>query len=246
MHPTEASHGDLGMISEGCTILALSNSGESRELRAVTAYAAKLGAPIIAITANANSSLGKAASTVLTLPSVKEACPNGLAPTTSTTNTLALGDALMVAVMQARGFTQEDFGQRHPGGKLGLRLQSVADWMAANKADVPAVNADTRMKEIVMAVSGGGKGCVAVTDENGLMIGMITDGDLRRAMDADFLSRRASDVMTPSPTTLAPDMKMGDVAELFAETRIGNAFVVIDGKPAALIDLKSLLEDGYV
>ncbi|WP_409433970.1 KpsF/GutQ family sugar-phosphate isomerase [Litorimonas sp. RW-G-Af-16] len=251
MHPTEASHGDLGMISQGCVLLALSNSGESQELRAVTAYSKGLGVPIIAITANPNSSLGKAADTILALPRVEEACPNGLAPTTSTTNTLALGDALMVAVMQARGFTQDDFGRRHPAGKLGLRLQTVADWRLAHPQDLPMITPETPMKETVLTVSRGGKGCAAVVDGAQNLIGMITDGDIRRAMEkhnenSDFFSFSAVDIMTPSPLTLSMGMRMGDVVKLFSDRRIGNAFVTDDGKPVALIDLKSLLEDGYV
>lgn len=246
MHPTEASHGDLGMISQGCSVLALSNSGESHELRAVLAYANKLKVPVIAITANQGSSMAKAAQTVLTLPKVKEACPNGLAPTTSTTNTLALGDALMVAVMEARGFSREDFGRRHPGGKLGLLLQTVSDWMGERKRPAPTIPKTASMKDTVMAVSGGGQGCVAVVDDDGRMIGMITDGDLRRAMDTDFMSKLAADIMTPSPLTLTTFMRMSEVVNLFADKRIGNAFVVSDGKPVAVIDLKSLLEDGYV
>lgn len=246
MHPTEAAHGDLGMISEGCSVLALSNSGESQELRAVTAYAKGLKVPVIAITANNGSSLAKAADTVLTLPKVTEACPNGLAPTTSTTNTLALGDALMVSVMEARGFTREDFGRRHPGGKLGLQLQSVSDWMASHHINVPIVAKDAAMTDTVMAMSKGGHGCVSVIESDGVMIGMITDGDLRRAMDVDFMSKSAAEIMTPSPLTLTETMRMSEVVKLFADKRIGNAFVVTDGKPVAVIEMKSLLADGYV
>jgi len=246
MHATEASHGDLGMISAGCTVLAISNSGESQDLRAVLHYAQSLVVPIIGITAKPRSSLAQGSDVVLALPQSPEACPNGLAPTTSTTNALALGDALVVAVMQMRGFSREDFGRRHPGGKLGLQLQSVADWMASHSLDVPSVIEGAAMQDVILAISGGGKGCVAVLDDKSEMIGMITDGDLRRAMDGNFMTYKAADIMIKSPLTLRADMRIVDVITLFTEKRISNAFVVEDNKPTALIDIKSLLEDGYV
>ena len=165
MHPTEASHGDLGMIAKGSTLLALSNSGESRELMDVLNYAKKEQVKVIALTSRPESTLAKSATVTLLLPQVAEACPNGLAPTTSTTNTLAMGDALIVSVMQKRGFTAEDFGRRHPGGKLGLRLQSVADWMDRTQAGNPLINYEAGMAEIVLAITEGGLGCVGITDE---------------------------------------------------------------------------------
>lgn len=246
VHATEANHGDLGMISTGCTILAISNSGESQDLRAVLHYANSLSVPVIGITGNDSSSLAQGSTIILTLPQSPEACPNGLAPTTSTTNALALGDALMVAVMQNRGFTREDFGRRHPGGKLGLQLQSVGDWMSTHRADVPSVIETAKMQDVILAVSGGGKGCVAVLNSQSNMVGMITDGDLRRAMDANFMHHKAADIMANSPLTLSSDMRIVDVIAMFKDNRISNAFVVEDKKPMALIDMKSLLEDGYV
>lgn len=246
MHPTEALHGDMGMISQGCTLLALSNSGESHELRAVLGYAQSLNLPIIAITAHKGSSLAQASDVVLELPQTPEACPNGLAPTTSTTNALALGDALIVAVMKKRGFTRDDFGRRHPAGKLGLQLQSVADWMAAHSPEAPIIIDTAAMPDVIMAISGGGKGCAAVVDKSGKLQGMITDGDLRRAMDANFMSYKAADIMASSPITLQPTMRMSEVVALFTDKRISNAFVVEDNRPIALIDMKTLLENGYV
>lgn len=246
MHPTEALHGDMGMISKGCTLLALSNSGESQELRAVLAYAQSQSVPVIAITAHKGSSLARASDVVLTLPQTPEACPNGLAPTTSTTNALVLGDALTVAVMHQRGFSPADFGRRHPAGKLGLQLQSVADWKDTHGTQIPAVRINAPMPDIIMEISSGGRGCAAVIDDAGLMQGMITDGDLRRAMDANFMTYRAVDIMKASPITLRLNMMMGDVIALFTDKRISNAFVVEDGKPTGLIDMKTLLENGYV
>jgi len=246
MHPTEASHGDLGMIAKGSTLLALSNSGESRELVDVLDYAKKEKVKVIALTSRPNSTLAKAATVTLLLPQVAEACPNGLAPTTSTTNTLAMGDALVVSVMQKRGFTTEDFGRRHPGGKLGLRLQTVMDWMERTKAGNPLISKNADMAETVLAITEGGLGCVGITDENGGLIGIVTDGDLRRAMGPNLFDMSATDIMTPGPFTVSMEQKMGTVVDEFSARRIGNAFVVQDGKPLALVDLKSLLAAGYV
>jgi len=246
MHPTEASHGDLGMVSKGCVILAISNSGESRELRDVLQYSQRNDLPVIGITKHIKSTLGRHSQISLRLPETREACPNGIAPTTSTTNTLALGDALVVATMTKRGFTLEDFGKRHPGGKIGLRLQTVREWLLTHSENVPTVSAASTMDETISVISKGAKGCVAVVDQQGKMIGMITDGDLRRALDADFVKKTAEDIMTTSPRALSPDMSMSAVIDVFTENRIANGFVVEDGKPLGVIDMKSLLEEGYL
>ena len=246
MHPTEASHGDLGMIAKGSTLLALSNSGESRELVDVLNYAKKEQVKVIAITSRPDSTLAKSATITLLLPQVAEACPNGLAPTTSTTNTLAMGDALVVSVMQKRGFTSEDFGRRHPGGKLGLRLQSVSDWMERTEAGNPLIHQNADMAETVLAITEGGLGCVGIIDDNEVLIGIVTDGDLRRSMGPNLFDMSATDIMTPSPFTVNLKQRMGNVVDEFTARRIGNAFVVKDGKPLALVDLKSLLAAGYV
>ena len=245
MHPTEASHGDLGMVSKGCVILAISNSGESRELRDVLLFAKANTVPVISITKNAASTLADYSDVTLRLPEAPEACPNGIAPTTSTTNTLALGDALVVAVMTQRGFTLEDFGKRHPGGKIGLQLQTVAQWLAAHPKNIPTVSANAAMDVTITAISKGAKGCAAVIDDKGQMIGIITDGDLRRALDANFSKKTAQQIMTPSPRSLSPQMPMKEVIDLFTQNRISNGFVVEDGRPLGVIDMKSLLEEGY-
>jgi len=246
MHPTEASHGDLGMVSKGCVILAISNSGESRELRDVLHYAKRNKVPVIGMTKQANSTLGRFSNIVLQLPDSPEACPNGIAPTTSTTNTLALGDALVVSVMTEQGFTIEDFGKRHPGGKIGLQLQTVKEWLDTHVISNPVVNKDAPMDETITIISKGTKGCAAVVGKTGKMLGVITDGDLRRAIDAEFLSKTASEIMTPSPLTLSLTTRISKVIDIFTEKRISNAFVVRDGKPLGVIDMKTLLEEGYL
>lgn len=246
MHPTEASHGDLGMVSPDATLLMFSNSGESRELRDVINYARKTGVSIIGVTKNPNSTLGKNATHVLRLPTTPEACPNGLAPTTSTTNTLALADALMVSVMTERGFTREDFGQRHPGGKLGLQLQTVDDWLTLREHNVPKVAHSSEMRDVVIAITESRMGCVAVIDDKDLLIGLITDGDLRRALSTDVFSKKPTDIMTTDPISLTRDMTIRRVIDLFADERISNAFIVEEGKAIGFIDMKTLLEEGYI
>jgi len=246
MHPTEASHGDLGMVAPNATLLMFSNSGESRELRDVINYARKTGVKIIGVTKNPGSTLGRNATHVLRLPSTPEACPNGLAPTTSTTNTLAIADALMVSVMKERGFSREEFGQRHPGGKLGLQLQTVDDWLGLRKREVPTVLHSRKMSDAVMAITESRLGCVAVVDEDNDLMGLITDGDIRRALSDDIFQKKPTDIMTPDPISLTRDMTIRRVVELFADRRISNAFVVEEGKAIGLIDMKTLLEEGYI
>ncbi|MBR9824344.1 MAG: KpsF/GutQ family sugar-phosphate isomerase [Alphaproteobacteria bacterium] len=246
MHPTEASHGDLGMLARGCVVLAISNSGESREMRDVLSYARRNEIPVIGITRNVSSTLGRFSEVVLRLPNVPEVCINGMAPTTSTTNTLALGDALVVATMAERNFSREDFAHRHPGGKLGLQLQTLTDWMSLHPHEPPLVRETDDMQSLVMTISDGQNGCAAVVDEDGRMIGMITDGDLRRAMDESFMSKTVADVMVESPYMLNETMLMSEVVKLFTENRISNAFIVRDGKPVGVVHIKSLLLEGYV
>jgi len=246
MHPTEASHGDLGMVTDDSVILAISNSGGSRELRDVLQYAQRNDVPVIGITKNLDSTLGRFSQIILRLPEATEACPNGIAPTTSTTNTLALGDALVVATMTKRGFSLEDFGKRHPGGKIGLQLQTVAEWLGTHPENTPILSKNTTMDEVISVISKGGRGCAAVVDGNGKMLGIITDGDLRRAIDAKFFKKTAAEIMTPSPLSLSLSMRISEVIDLFTEKRIGNAFVLDGGKPVGVIDMKGLLEEGYL
>jgi arabinose-5-phosphate isomerase len=246
LHPSEAAHGDLGMIRADAVILALSNSGESEEVNGVLSYAKSLGVNTIAITGSAQSTLAKTAQTTLLLPDAKEACPNNLAPTTSTTMTLTLGDALCVAVMEARGFTAEDFGQRHPAGKLGFGLQRLGDYVETHSDEMPLVQTTTAMPDVILAMTSGGKGCVGVTHDERL-VGIVTDGDLRRAMSDDIMTKNAGAIMTADPFVLSPDMRMKDAIAAFSKRKIGNAFVVDEADNiSGLLDLKTLLATGYV
>ncbi len=247
IHPTEASHGDLGMLVPGSIVVAISYSGESRELVDLLRYCKSQDIPVIAMTRASESTLGRYASVVLEMPSVAEACPNGLAPTSSTTMALALGDALTIVLMSRRGFSREDFGTRHPGGKLGRSLQTAGDYVRERKEALPLIARDAGFESVVFAVSEGRKGCVGVVDGQGALIGMVTDGDLRRAMLAGKTNAPAADVMTRAPRTIEPDERMQFVIKQLSENRISNAFVVDEtGKPLGLVDMKDLLAEGYL
>lgn len=246
LHPTEASHGDLGMIAKGAVVIAISYSGESRELVDLLRYCKTNEVPVIGMTRSTESTLGRMSNVVLEMPVVAEACPNGLAPTSSTTMSLALGDALTIAVMERRGFSQEDFGHRHPGGKLGRGLQTAGEYVGDRHNDVPGVALTAPVDQVVLAVSEGRRGCVAVLDETGRLVGMVTDGDLRRAFMQGKLAGEARDIMTKNPRTIAPDERMTTVIERLKTHRISNGFVVTDGKPVGTVDMKDLLAEGYL
>src|SRR5271157_938527 len=203
VHPAEASHGDLGMVQNGDIVLAISWSGETVELAAIVTFAKRYAIPLIAMTANPESALAREADVCLALPNVNEACPNGLAPTTSTTMQLVLGDALAIALLEGRGFTAHDFRALHPGGKLGARLAHVRDVMHTGER-VPRIDADARMAEAIVEMSSKGFGCVAAF-EDGKLVGIVTDGDLRRHIKAGrSLETLVADVMTRTPRTIAP------------------------------------------
>lgn len=225
VHAAEAGHGDLGMITKDDTLLLISYSGEANELHALFHYAHRLQLPIISITSKESSLLAKHSNITLILPNVGEACPMGLAPTTSTTLTMALGDALAVALLSLRGFTKQDFNTFHPGGNLGHQLRSIKDFMHQGDR-VPLVNPNTSMTECLMRMSTSGFGCVGILDDNGCLAGIITDGDLRRHMSDNLLNLSASDVMTRNPVTIAPDALMGDALAIFEKKSITNVFVV--------------------
>ncbi len=246
VHPTEASHGDLGMVRRGSVVLAISYSGESRELVDMLRFCKSNEVPVIAMTRTAESTLGRFASVVLALPAVPEACPNGLAPTSSTTMALALGDAVTVTLMNRRGFSREDFGQVHPGGKLGRSLQTARSYLSGRPAEMPLVPEDTPFEQLVSTISGGRKGCAGVIDAAGRLTGMVTDGDLRRAFLAGKTNETASGIMTRNPKTIDPAERIQAVIERMSDLRIGSAFVVEDGRPIGLIDLKDLLAEGYL
>lgn len=246
VHPAEMSHGDLGMLRDDCTLLAISNSGESRELRDPLIFCGRRGIPVIGMTQRPDSFLGRNSQVVLAMPRVAEACPNNLAPTTSTLMTLALGDALAMVLMDRRGFTREAFGLHHPGGKLGMSLQSVADWMGDNHAPAPTVPIDASFAQVVSAITEGRKGAVAVVGADGLLNGVITDGDVRRAFARDFSTLTAADIMTREPKVIDVDARMSDAVDLLTQHRIATLFVVADRRPVAIIHIAELMQAGYV
>jgi arabinose-5-phosphate isomerase len=243
VHPGEASHGDLGVITRDDVIVALSWSGETVELRDLTDYAKRFRVALIAVTANPESALASAADVVLTLPAAREACPLGLAPTTSTLLQLALGDALAVALFESRGFTALDFKALHPGGRLGASLTFVRDVMHTGKA-LPLVARGTRMTEAVMEITSKGFGCVGVTDTHGALIGIITDGDLRRHMREDLLARDVDEVMTKRPKTVRPDQLAGEALEILNANKITTLFVVEGAKAVGVVHFHDLLRIG--
>jgi arabinose-5-phosphate isomerase len=244
VHPAEASHGDLGMIQPQDVVLALSWSGETPELADLITYSGRFGIPLIGLTSNAESALGRAAGIVLALPKSEEACPNGLAPTTSTTMQLALGDALAVALLEARGFTAQDFRTFHPGGKLGARLLRVRDLMHGPER-LPLIRLGARMADAVVEISARGFGCVGVLDDEGKLAGIVTDGDLRRHMRPDLMTALVDDVMTRAPQTAAPEMLAAAALETLNRRKISELFVLdAAGAPRGVVHLHDLLRAG--
>lgn len=245
VHPAEASHGDLGMFTEKDVVLAISNGGESRELSDILVYCKRYGIPLIAMTKNPDSSLGKAGDILLRLPDNGEACPLGLAPTSSTTATLVLGDVLAVCLMERKGFSQIDYKKRHPGGKLGAILQKVSDLMHTGD-EIPLIGEDASMQEAMLTMSSKMLGCVGIVNNDGDLIGIITDGDLRRCMSSDILSRKASDVMTRNPKVIAPDVLAAEALKTMNNTGKGitQLFVTQDNKPIGIIHIHDCLRVG--
>jgi arabinose-5-phosphate isomerase len=246
VHPAEASHGDLGMIVPGDVVLALSNSGETAELADLVAHTRRFGLKLIGITARDGSALATAADVALLLPAAAEACPMGLAPTTSTTMQLALGDALAVALLTRRGFTAVDFRQFHPGGKLGARLRRVRELMHVGEA-VPLAPPDTLMDRALLLITEKRFGCLGITDPGGRLVGIITDGDLRRAMGPDLLVRRAAEVMTTSPRTIGPEALAAEALHVMnARERLITSLFVVDtgGRPVGILHVHDLLRAG--
>jgi arabinose-5-phosphate isomerase len=243
VHPAEASHGDLGMIAKSDVILALSWSGETSELKDLTDYSRRFRIGLIAITANPESTLAKTADVVLALPQAREACPHNLAPTTSSLMQLALGDALAIALLEGRGFTALDFGLLHPGGKLGALLKMVRDLMHSG-AEIPLAPLGTRMADALIVMTTKGFGCVGITDDKGLLVGIITDGDLRRHMRSDLLDARVDDVMTHRPKTVRPDQLISETLELLNSMKVTALFAIEDGRPVGIIHVHDLLRAG--
>ncbi len=243
VHPAEASHGDLGMITKDDVILALSWSGETTELKNLTDYSQRHRIGLIAMTARADSTLAKTADVVLTLPQAREACPHNLAPTTSALMQLALGDALAIALLESRGFTAIDFGLLHPGGKLGALLKTVAEFMHTG-ASVPLAPLGAAMSDALLEMTAKGFGCVGITDPRGQLVGIITDGDLRRHMRNDLLDAKVDDVMTREPKTVRPDQLISETLDLLNTMKVTALFAVEAGKPVGVIHVHDLLRAG--
>jgi arabinose-5-phosphate isomerase len=243
VHTAEASHGDLGMITPDDVIIALSWSGEQPEMKNLVNYSARFAIPMIALTSNAESSLGAAARIVLELPKVREACPHNLAPTTSTLMQAALGDALAIALLESRGFTALEFAKFHPGGKLGAMLKHTSDLMHTGDA-VPLKPVGTMMSDALKEMSAKGFGCVAIVDANGHMTGIITDGDLRRQMRPDLMELRVEDIMTRNPKVIERDSLASEALEVLNSVKITTLIVTEAGKPVGIIHLHDLLRAG--
>jgi arabinose-5-phosphate isomerase len=243
VHAADASHGDLGMITSDDVMLALSWSGETEELKDLITYSRRFRIALIAITVNADSTLGEAADIVLTLPAASEACPHNLAPTTSSLMQLALGDALAMALLETRGFTALDFGVFHPGGKLGAALKFVRDVMHSGDT-VPLIARGAPMSEAIVEMSAKGFGCVAVTDQDGKLAGVITDGDLRRHMRVDLLQAPVDAVMTALPKTVRPDQMASEALQILNASKITALMVVETGRPIGIVHFHDLLRAG--
>lgn len=243
VHPGEASHGDLGMITRDDSLYMLSNSGETTELSDLVAYAARFSIPLIGVTSVADSALARAADAALILPDAPEACPIGLAPTTSTTMMLALGDALAVTLLERRKFSPADFHALHPGGKLGRRLLKVSEIMHGDD-ELPLIGPDVAMTAALLEMTAKRFGCVGIVDAGGEFLGIITDGDLRRHMDSGLLSRKTGEVMTGSPTTIGPDALASEALAIMNDRSITNLFVVEGRRPIGIVHIHDCLRAG--
>ena len=243
VHPAEANHGDLGMIAPDDAIIAMSWSGESSEIKGIVAYSRRFSIPLIAMTSGENSALAREADIVLALPKAAEACPHGLAPTTSTLLQLALGDAVAIALLEARGFTPDDFRGFHPGGKLGATLTHLSEIMRTGD-DLPLAALGTRMPEAVMTLSNKKVGCVVIVDEGGRLAGIITDGDVARNLHRNLKDVTVEEVMTRTPRTVEPDMSAGAAIAFLNENKIGALIVVEGDRPVGVVHFHDLLRIG--
>lgn len=243
VHGAEASHGDLGMVTRHDACVLISNSGETAELRDITLYTRRFNIPLVAISSNPDSTLMKAADYKLALPKIPEVCTIGKAPTTSTTLTLALGDALSVAIMEARGFSSDEFHTFHPGGKLGTQLTRVGDLMHSNE-ELPTVAASMPMTEVLLTMTSKGFGVALVTDEAGELIGTVTDGDLRRNMDV-LMGKTAGEIASPSPLSVEEGTLAAQALALLNERKITTLPVTDEaGKPVGILHIHDLLRAG--
>jgi arabinose-5-phosphate isomerase len=243
VHPSEASHGDLGMITPGDVIMALSWSGETVELTDLTDYSRRFRIGLIAVTANVDSTLAKAADVVLVLPQAREACPHNLAPTTSTLMQQALGDAIAIALLESRGFTALEFAKFHPGGRLGAMLKFVRDVMRSGDA-VPIVPLGTRMSEALVEMTAKSVGCVIITNADNRIMGIITDGDLRRHMSASLLDFTVEQIMTREPKTVRPNQLASEALEFLNSAKKTQLIVAEGGRPIGVVHVHDLLRAG--
>jgi len=243
VHPAEASHGDLGMVTRQDAVIALSNSGETAELSDIIAYTRRFAIPLIGITRRAASTLGEQADILLTLPPAPEACPHGLAPTTSTTMMLALGDAIAIALLERRGFTAEDFRDLHPGGQLGHHLLKVSEIMHQG-ADLPLVGTGQGMSDAILEMSAKRFGCVGIVDDRGRLVGIITDGDLRRHMSRDLVALTVDRVLSPHPKTIRPNALVAEALGLMNAHAITTLFVTEDEAPIGILHIHDCLRAG--
>ncbi|MBH88674.1 MAG: KpsF/GutQ family sugar-phosphate isomerase [Magnetovibrio sp.] len=243
VHPGEASHGDLGMITSGDVVIALSFSGETAELADLVSYTKRFAIPLIGVTGSNSSALAEAASVALVLPAITEACPMGLAPTTSTTVMLALGDALAVALLESKGFSSDDFQVFHPGGKLGDQLQKVADVMHTGES-LPLVPNNIAMSEAILVMTAKSFGCLGVVDKYGVLQGVITDGDLRRHMGPELLNQLTGQVMTTNSTSIRPEALVNEALRTMTSKFITALFVLENEQPIGIIHIHDCLRVG--
>lgn len=248
VHPGEASHGDLGMITNQDVVLAMSNSGETAEVVTIVPILKRLGVPLISMTGNPNSTLATEADVAIDISVAQEACPLGLAPTASTTATLAMGDALAVALLEARGFTEEDFARSHPGGSLGRRLLiHVSDIMHSGD-EIPSVQLDADLTEALMEMTNKTLGMTAITDQDGILLGIFTDGDLRRALDQqiDIGKSKVKDVMREECVYVSPGILAAEALQLMQEKKINALLVIEDNKLVGALNMHDMLRAGVV
>lgn len=247
LHAAEASHGDLGMITDRDVVLAISNSGTTRELFPILDYCTAHAVPVIGMTSNKESRLGTQSTICLRLPNVREACPNNLAPTTSVIVTLALGHVLAVLLMEHRSFVGADFAEFHPGGKLGLQLSSVRKYSEQFRDELPCVEPNEDIGKVLIKIAQGRRGCVIVKETGtDRLRGIITEGDLRRAYAPDMFDKKAKDIMSSRPVTIAIDELMSTAVKIMRDRRIGN-LVVMDGEDVAdVLHIKDIIQRGYM
>ncbi len=241
IHPSEANHGDLGMLEKKDVVILISNSGETSELINLILYCKKLGISIISITSEPNSTLSRESNLNLLIPKNIEACPLELAPTSSTTCTLALGDALAVTLLKKKKFTESDFRELHPGGKLGQMLSEVKDVMKIN-LDIPLIVESKKMSYAILEMTSKGEGCVGVVSKKNELIGIITDGDIRRNMNPELLDKNVKEIMTTKPKTLSPNTLISKALKIMNEESITNIFITKQKKPIGIIHMHDILK----